>query len=238
MLTVIFSTIASVASAVCSAIATVATSVKPAVEAVASVLGPLSGKMLEAFKTVCTIIETIAKIFDIIPQSEALPEFGERVLQAEEQGITLESCNNDYQKYLEEIKKVEIDINATHDETRQLAAGLCMAGKILEMKDSRLTIMNPDSWKYLMMNPDFFKERLILYANMAQEKDVNLGDVINTFFGRSGSFSDSIRAKNFLFEAEQRLHPEVSGSNIKSIILEARDFIEQDKYFLTVKSRL
>lgn len=225
----IISIVASIAKTVCSAIATVATSVKPAAEAIGAVLGPLSEKALEVFKVVCTIIEAVAKVYGIIPQSASMPEFGERVLQAEEKGITLESCDNNYQKYLEEIKKVELDINATHDETSQFAAGLCMAGKILEMKDSRLSIMNPDSWKYLMLNPEFFRDRLIIYANMAQEKDLDLGDVINTFFGRTGSYSESNRADNFMFEAEQRLNPGASENAIWASILSARNSIENNK---------
>ena len=225
----IISFVASIAKTVCSAIATVATSVKPAVEAIGAVLGPLPGKALEIFKVVCTIIEAVAKVYGIIPQSSSVTEFGERVLQAEEKGITLESCDNNYQKYLEEIKKIELDINATHDETSQFAAGLCMTGKILEMKDSRLSIMNPESWKYLMLNPEFFRDRLIIYANMAQEKDLDLGDVINTFFGRTGSFSESSRADNFMFEAEQRLNPGVSENEIWASILSARNSIENNK---------
>ncbi len=95
----------SVGSAVSSVCATVCRVASGAVDLVKEV----SSMALSGLSGVATVICNIAKALGFIEQDVDPEEIGDRIIQAEDEGITLESCEGDYIKYMEAIKNFKVD---------------------------------------------------------------------------------------------------------------------------------
>lgn len=168
---------------------------------------------------ICTGLEQVGKVMALIPQDMSMAEFGERVLQAEEQGISLESCGNSYADYLQKLENIELDMSKHHAEIEQYLAGAFIIDKALLEKRSPLSTAS--SWEYLIKNPEFFSERLGVYRELALEQEVDVAAMINAYFGEEGSLKDARTASSFMEEAERRLNPSASRMDILEILSQA-----------------
>ena len=172
--------IVSAVRGVASAVTSVATSVLQAVKVLAPVLEKLVGPKIEiAAQVIGIVIDVVAKVMNLLKPNEKVPDMGERSLQAEEQGITLENCNDDFDAYMEKLRALELDPQkaAMRSKIDQWLAGSLLLEKGLELKYPQMS--TAAMWPIVIRNPDFFtRQRQEVYTHLALKKISPLGKAL------------------------------------------------------------
>lgn len=234
-LSTVCSVVSSVCSAIGSAISSVASSVSSAVstfmgavETLSNNLAPVLGKMGTIIGIIVTIVDIAARLANLLQPRETVREIGERALQAEDEGITLESCDNDFKAYMEKLRALKLDPekSALHRDWEQQAAGIVVLEKGLEQCEPCLT--SRAMWEVMCRYPEFFsKERLKCYAEFARESGLSLGDSVARWGSATGSSLERLNAYDFMKGAEQRFQPEASPGDITRTLRDAEKKISQ-----------
>jgi len=150
------------------------------------------------------VMFSVASILEIIPEGVTADEFGERILQGEEQGITLAGCDDNFDEYVRQLMTLELDKEKMHSKVEQSIASAWIVERGLELKKPGLAMIN--LVPYIMDNPDEFDaKRLRAYIEQAQEDGIELGSVMEDFYNRSASSDKRYEAGKFVLEAEKRL---------------------------------
>lgn len=235
ILSTIGSVISSVASAIGSALSSVASSVSSAVsafmgavETLGNKLGPVLGKVGTILNNIVMVVEIVARLANLLQPRETVREIGARALQAEGEGITLGSCDNDFKAYMEKLRALKLDPekNARHSDWEQQAAGIVVLEKGLEQCAPCLT--SRAMWEVMCRYPEFFsKERLKCYAEFARESGLPLGDSVARWGTSEGSSLERLKALDFMEGAEQRFQPEASPGDITRTLRDAEKNIAQ-----------
>jgi len=123
----------SVGSAIGSACSSVCSAVGSVVSSAASLIREVGNMAVEGLRSVANVICNIGKALGFIEQNVEPEELGDQILQAEEMGITLDSCDRDYDIYMEKIKSFKVDPEksktfSTDDKLR--AASVVVGAKI------------------------------------------------------------------------------------------------------------
>ncbi|WP_300709981.1 hypothetical protein [uncultured Desulfovibrio sp.] len=234
-LSTVCSVVSSVCSAIGSAISSVASSVSSAVSAfmgavgtLANKLGPVLGKVGNIIGIIVTVVEIAARLANLLQPQETVREIGKRALQAEDEDITLETCDNDFKAYMEKLRALKLDPekNARHSDWEQQAAGIVVLEKGLEQCEPCLT--SRAMWEVMCRYPEFFsKERLKCYAEFARESGLPLGDSVACWGTSEGSSLERLKALDFMEGAEQRFQPEASPGDITRTLRDAEKKISQ-----------
>lgn len=166
--------------------------------AVATVLGRINPYISSAL-TVLMICSSVAKIVGVacqlIKPQEQMDDLGERVLQADEQGISLESCHNDFTEYMEKIRSMKLDPEkaAQHTMEQKLSAGFLLVEKGLSTIKPELQVA--PLLPLCLIAPKITEERLKAWTDYAMKTGTSLGSI----------------AKFFLGDAYDKLYPESAG---------------------------
>ena len=119
--------ICSFCSSVCSTVKDVCSSIGSALSNIGKVASTISviSKVLAVIPgmqaasafllNVSKVASAIAVMCKVFSPDDNIEDIGERALQAEENGITLEKCENDFNKYMEKLRNMELDPNKKHD---------------------------------------------------------------------------------------------------------------------------
>ncbi len=96
--------------------------VLPLIGQVITKVGPYIDKLKEFVNVACKVIEPISKALNLLAPNEQIHDFGEKVIQAEEQGVTQEKFKNykEYKQYLDDFK---VDESKRHSELERGIAG-------------------------------------------------------------------------------------------------------------------
>ena len=225
--------ISSVGSALSSAISTVASSVSAGVKTfmetvpvLGKTLGPVLGKVVTVINIIATVVEIAARLVNLLRPQESVKEIGDRALQAEDEGITLESCSNDFNAYMEKLRALKLDPEKTakHSDLDQQAAGLLVLEKGLEQCSPYLS--SRSMWEIMCLNPQFFsKERLSSYAEFARDAGMPLGDSVKRYFFSQGTPLDRLKAMDFMEGAEKRFQPSATPNDIARTLQDAEKVI-------------
>lgn len=228
-LSTVCSVVSAVASAIGSALSSVVSSVSSAVrtfmgavETLSNKLEPVLGKVGTIIDIIVTVVEIAARLVNLLQPRETVREIGERALQAEDKGITLESCDNDFKAYMEKLRALKLDPekSARHSDWEQQAAGIVVLEKGLEQCEPCLT--SRAMWEVMCRYPEFFsKERLKCYAEFARESGLPLGDSVARWGTSEGSSLERLKALDFMKGAEQRFQPEASSGDITRTLRDA-----------------
>lgn len=168
-----------------------------AVAAVIGKINPYIATALTVLNLCCAIAKVVGVCCEILKPNEEIEDMGERVIQADEQGISLESCQNDFNKYIEKIRSMKIDPEkaALHTMEQKLAAGFLLVEKGLSAlkPEQQITPIIP----LALLAPEFTKERIKAWTDYSMKTGTSLGSI----------------AKFFLGELYDKLNPESSGGN-------------------------
>lgn len=163
------SCVSAIGSVVSSAISICSSELGSAVRVLGSAIikkVPCIGEVIEAIGVGIQIVGESCKI---LKHGESVQEIGDRALQAEErEGITLTSCNNDFDAYMEKLRSIKLDPkkSAKLSESDKLLAGSLVVEKGIELKRPQLSMAA--MWPFIVAAPDFFSpERLNCYINEA-----------------------------------------------------------------------
>ncbi|MBQ7609342.1 MAG: hypothetical protein IJU76_15450 [Desulfovibrionaceae bacterium] len=212
----IASGIGKVASSIGSVLSSAAKSIYTAVKTLAPILATWAGNIGTAVRIIGLVIDIVAKIHGMLKEKENVQDIGERVLQAEEKGITLENCKNDFDAYMEKIRNLELNPEkaSVRPKEEKILAGCILIEKGLEQQFPNMT--TAPMWPIIIRNPDFFTHtRLETYAQMAKERDLPLGDSVAKYFVQYPNKRVDRPTRDFLFDAEKKLDPSATKNDIQ-----------------------
>lgn len=210
------SAIKSVACGIGSALASVGVDLGAAVKNLAPVLGKWAGHIGVAIQVISVCVDIIARICAILQKDETVADIGERALQAEENGVTLESCNNDYKAYMKRLREFELDPHkaAARPETEKLLAGSLVLEKGIEDLYPRMS--TAALWPILARSASFFTpERIEAYAKMAREQNMPFGESLAKFFMPPADGQVSKKIYDFVYAAEKAFNPSATPNEIQ-----------------------
>lgn len=212
----IASGIKSVASGITSALTSMGVNLGAAVKNLAPVLGKWAGQIGVAIQVISVCVEVIARICAILQKNETVADIGERALQAEEDGVTLESCNNDYQAYMKRLREFELD---PHKASRWSEADKLLAGSLVLEKgieDLYPRMSTADLWPIIVRSASFFTpERFEAYAKMAREQNMPFGESFAKFFMPPADGHVSKKIYDLVFGAEKAFNPSATPNQIE-----------------------
>ena len=227
--------VSSVASGIGSALSSVVSSVSSAVgsfmsgvRSLGKTLGPVLGQVGAIISTISLIVDIVSRLANLLQPQETVREVGERALQAEEEGITLESCDNDFKAYMEKLRALKLDPekSARRSDWEQQAAGIVVLEKGLEQYAPNLT--SRAMWEVMCRYPEFFsRERLTCYADFARESGLPLGDSVARWASSGGSSLERLKALDFMEDAEQRFQPDAAPGDITRTLQDAEKKLNQ-----------
>lgn len=202
-----------------SSIANVASTISVISKVLAVIPGmqPLSG-FLAAVSKAAFAVAVMCKVFS---PNEKIEDIGERALQAEENGITLEKCENDFNLYMEKLRNMELDPNKKHDINECRLAGALVAEKGISLQNAGLSL------KYLtplMLFKDGLvtPEKAVQWGKIAKDLGFSYADVakfylgeknFDAFFGpkEKGNITNGAKV---IITAERELNPDKSLGDI------------------------
>lgn len=222
--TTIVSEIKSVASGITSALASVGSSLGTAIKTLGPVLGKWAGHIGMAIQVISVCVDIVAKITGLLRQNETVAEIGERALQAEEKGITLKSCNNDYNAYMNRLREFNLDPHKAEmrSETDKLLAGSAVLEKGIE--DMYPQMSTADLWPILARSAEFFtRDRLEAYAKLAKEQNMPFGESFARFFIPPTNGIVGKKIYDFVYNAEKAFNPSATANQIQKEFQKIRE---------------
>lgn len=238
--------ICSFCSSVCSTVKDVCSSIGSALSNIGKVASTISviSKVLAVIPgmqaasafllNVSKVAAAIAVMCKVFSPDDNIEDIGERALQAEENGITLEKCENDFNKYMEKLRNMELDPNKKHDIDECRLAGALVAEKGISLQNVGL------STKYLtplmlFKNGLVTEERAVQWGKIAEKMGYSFADVAKFYLGDkfSAFFEDKNADKDrggiIVNGAEQRLNPDKTFDDINE---------ETDKDFKDIQANI
>lgn len=215
-------------SSVVSSVSSAVGSFMSGVRTLGETLGPVLGQVGAIISTISLIVDIVSRLANLLQPQETVREVGERALQAEEEGITLESCDNDFKAYMEKLRALKLDPekSARRSDWEQQAAGIVVLEKGLEQYAPNLT--SRAMWEVMCRYPEFFsRERLTCYAEFARESGLPLGDSVARWASSEGSTFELINALDFMKGAEQRFRPDATPYDIVQTLRETEKKLNQ-----------
>lgn len=212
----IASGIKNVASGISSALATVGVNVGAAVNSLRTALEKWVPQIGVAIRVISICVDVVAKICGIMRQNETVAEIGERSLQADEHGITLESCNNDYKAYMKRLREFDLDPHKAEErpEDEKLLAGCEVLEKGIEALYPQMS--TADAWLVLARGASFFTpERLEAYARYAKEQGMPFGESLGKFFMPPPDGHVGKKIFDFVYAAEKAFNPSATPNQIQ-----------------------
>lgn len=219
-------------SGVCSAIGSAVSSVCSFISGSASTIGLTVGKLAAAVSpyiaAISAVVQVVGIICNLLKPHEKLEDKGEQVLQAAEQGITLESCDNDFEEYKKRIDEFEIDPEVKHSkEECQVAGasyvlkGIAESSPYLRDFASVLSLCIYDNTKYF-----FTPTRIKEYSELAKSMEVDISKV-KAYFDGSLSTRDFDKVNDLIYTAEKNINPQFSEKEFDKTISDVTDEVRK-----------
>lgn len=212
-----------VCSAIGSALGSVASGVGKAVTTLGPALATWAGKLNTAIAVISAVVQVVGLFMKILKPGEKVHEIGERALQAEEQGITLDSCKNDFNAYMEKLRKLELDPEKARQrpEVDQALAGCLTVEKGLETLWPRMSTR--DLWPIIARSPDFFTAaRMEVYAQLAREQKLDFGKTLAKYFEAGPKDKLDSHIRDYVWSAEEKYNPAETPKQIREILDKVR----------------
>lgn len=183
-----------------------------------SILSVVISQLENILNVVVNVIKEIASAFGLIEKNEDPEEFGDKVLQAHDEGLDIDDFDdfNEYSKKLNEFK-VDPEKSSEYSSEEKLAATLIYLSKGLEDKFGSLV----DNISFLSLignNKDYFNsDKVTAYGEEFKSRDLELGKV-SDFLSGTLSRGEHDKVGDAIVNSEKRLNPEKSESNIMNDI--------------------
>jgi len=189
-------------SAIVGAFSAVAAVVTKAFSAVIPAL-----KIVEAVISVAKVLVSVGKSFGIIDGVEEKPsELGDQILQAEENGVTANSCSS-FEEYKAKVKNQRLDkeksLKTTNLEKLSAATGYYV--KSIENETNFDFGKEYKLLPYIAKNQSFFTpDRLKSIITGFKETNYSADDIAKYFDKKSLNIEDSIKIEDKLVEIEKK----------------------------------
>ncbi len=168
---------------------------------------------VEVLKKVCSVAVNVCKFLGLI-QTKNPEELGDKVVQANEAGITLEKY--DFKEYKKRVEEFKVDKNKSSqisDKEKYLAAGIFCEAALYDRFDFGLGKMVP----ILKEHPEFFMDgsKLGNILLTCEKKDFDFSNVTN-YFAKDSVVTGNLRDKTegIIIEAEKLTNKDDSDDEL------------------------
>lgn len=216
--------LSAVGSAISGAVRAVASGIGKAVSTLGPTLATWAGRLNTAITWISAVVQVVGLMMKILKPGEKIEDIGERALQAEEMGITLDRCDKDFNAYMEKIRNLELDPEKARlrPETDKALAGCLTVEKGLETLWPHMS--TSELWPIIARSPDFFNAaRMEVYARLAMEQKLDFGKVLAKYFeaGPKDRLESPIR--DYVWDAEKKYNPSETPREIMETLNKVRD---------------
>ena len=208
----------SVGSALSSACSSVCSALSTGMSYAANLVKEVGSMAVEGLRGVANVICNIGKALGFIDQDVEPEDFGDQVLQAEDMGITLDSCDGDYDAYMEKIKNFKVDPEksksfSTDDKLR--AASVVVGAKIEDHYGTSIGPLVP----LMARLPDFFnggRLKSLLDAGMSVNK-------ISDYFSSNLNRKEAAPIESDLVKQESKTSVGSDESQLRDMLRSMRE---------------
>lgn len=151
-------------------------------------------------------------------EKETPKDFGDRALQAHEQGIFPETFEN-FGHYMAGLRSFDLDPKKSEESTtdQKIFKGLEVAGRALEDKFNAPTGSMANVWVLAGANPEYFtSDRFQSMMNAGMD----IASVVDYFEGKLGG-GESLEVEDQLVDVDQKKHPEKTENSSRQEIYAA-----------------
>ncbi len=157
--------------------------------------------LIPALNTIANVIRVLGVLYDILKPDESIEDIGDKVLHAEEAGITLEN-SKDFEDYKKKIDEFQITSDKQFTLEQKLAAGILYTEKGIESKNPNLGDLGSLFPLLLLDKSIFTPERVKAYVELATKENVNL-DKITNYFNSDATRNQRMDSREFMSKAEE-----------------------------------
>ena len=200
---------------VISAVSTVVSRCVPAIVNVAAKVIPVIGNVLSKINPIIAVVSRVAEgigfIHNILKKDETVEDIGDRCLQAEDQGIKLDTYDT-HAEYVDDIRDIELDPEKTESFTfsDKFLAGLGVIGSGIEEKFGLSSGDSGNLFNMVASSPEHFTtERLDTILN----KGIDLESVVD-YLNKDLNAGKAEIVENQLIEVEKEINPEISQKDV------------------------
>ncbi|MBY6093959.1 hypothetical protein [Ferrimonas balearica] len=200
-------------SGLASAVTSVASSVCRVVTGAVSLVKEVTPLALDAISKVANVVCEVARSLGFLKIEDDPVTLGDKIIQAEEKGITLESCQSDYDLYMEKIRSFRVDPERSKaiDEVDKLKASTITVGARIESHyGTSIAPLIP----LIVRSAAFFtagRLKAILDAGIAV---VSIAGYFNSAFDRNTSAT----VEGQIVSAGKAAQPEMSEDKLREIV--------------------
>lgn len=169
------------------------------------------GMSIQGLKIIGNAIVSIAKVLGIIKPERDIQDVGDRALQAEEKGMTLDKYPS-YEAWLRAIEEddwgYDPEKNKDMDPEKKILEGIDVTTAVTMEKFPNLPIQ--DFFTLSANKPEFFtEERMSEIGNLVQNDPDSFGKIVNYVVG-SGDRANLKDATSTLIDIEKSISPGIS----------------------------
>lgn len=208
----------SVCSALSSACSSVCSSVCSVVSSAVGIVKEIGSMAVEGLRGVASVICNIAQSLGFMENNENPIDLGNKIIQAEESGITLDSCGGDYDKYMAEIRNFKVDdekSKITADKDKLIACSVVMGARIENHYGVSIAPLIP----LMGRNPDFFNSGRLKSMLDKGLSILKIGD----YFSSSLARKDAAPVEATLVQNEKTLSPSSNDAELKDMLRSMRE---------------
>ncbi|PKH07129.1 hypothetical protein [Moritella sp. Urea-trap-13] len=208
----------SVGSAISSACSSVCSAVSSFTSTAVNLVREVGNMAVEGLKSVANVICNIAKALGFMQVDEDPEEVGDKIIQAEEMGITLDSCEGDYEKYMENIRNFKVDPEKSKEiseKDKLVACSVVMGAQIEEHYGTSIAPLVP----MMARMPEFFnggRLKSMLDAGLSISK---VGDYFNSSLNRKEVAS----VEADLVKQEAKTAPDSDDAQLRDMLRSMRE---------------
>ena len=184
---------------------------------VVSVIGEL-GVSIKGMELIGKVLVSIAKALGLIEdKSIETEELGDKVLQAEMEGIKPENYNT-YKEYMKAIEEFELDPEKSKKwtETEKIEKGIEITSELLvetygeDIEDILVEVVK---------NPEFFNSnRVKEYIELVSDNKITYSEISDYLDGNIKNFDHKDKVNNVMLDVEKKINPEISEGDAQRII--------------------
>ncbi|WP_105258775.1 hypothetical protein [Pseudoalteromonas sp. T1lg88] len=173
--------------------------------------------LIDKIKPITDTIWKASQAMEVYKSTASAEKLGDKVIQAEQQGVTLESCMGDYKAYQNKIDNFNLDADKSLiiPVEEKLSASLVLMTIELEERYGPEIV---GIFGLINRNSDFFSsDRISKYLEACDQAYISISDICS-YFNSNLNRQDSNLVEKKLIEIEKSIKSDINEGNIVSSI--------------------
>lgn len=208
----------SLCSSISSACRSVCNAVSKVVDTAVELTNKVGSMAIEGLRGVASVITNIAQSLGFMKPNENPEELGDQIIQAEGEGITLESCMGDYEKYMEKIRNFKVDPDYSKKitlEDKLVATSVVMGSRIEQHYGQSIAPLIP----LMARIPEFLKGGRLKSFLDAGISMLKIGDYFSSNLNRK----ESAPIEEILVKNEKVNSPDADEDKLRNMLRSMRE---------------